>query len=87
MPLGHIVCGADCLRGRLSRGRLSPGHIVSGVDCTVLYPPPPQWRETQFNLNSFKEQAGAELCQAQVKLEVVVEVGVEFGVELETCHN
>ena len=26
-------------------------------------------------------QAGAELCQAQVKLEVVVEVGVEFGVE------
>ena len=32
------------------------------------------------------EQAGAELCQAQVKLEVVVEVGVEFGAELEACH-
>ena len=31
-------------------------------------------------------QAGAELCQAQVKLEVVVEVEVEFGVEVETCH-
>ena len=27
------------------------------------------------------EQAGAELCQAQVKLEVVFEVGVEFGGE------
>ena len=32
------------------------------------------------------EQAGAELCQAQVKLEVVVEIGVEFGVEVEACH-
>ena len=31
-----------------------------------------------------KKQAGAELCQAQVKLEVVVEV--EFGVEVEACH-
>ena len=31
-------------------------------------------------------QAGAELCQAQVKLEVVVEIGVEFGVEVEACH-
>ena len=35
-------------------------------------------------------QAGAELCQAQVKLEVVVEVGIEFGVEVEVeveaCH-
>ena len=30
------------------------------------------------------KQAGAELCQAQVKLEIVVEV--EFGVEVETCH-
>ena len=29
-------------------------------------------------------QAGAELCHAQVKLEVVVEV--EFGVEVEACH-
>ena len=28
----------------------------------------------------------AELCQAQVKLEVVVEVGIEFGVEVEACH-
>ena len=32
------------------------------------------------------KQAGAELCQAQVKLEVVVEVAVEFGVEIEACH-
>ena len=32
------------------------------------------------------KQAGAELCQAQVKLEVVVEVGVEFGAEVEACH-
>ena len=27
-------------------------------------------------------QAGAELCQAQVKIEVIVEVGVE----VEACH-
>ena len=33
------------------------------------------WRD---NTN---KQAGAELCQAQVKLEFVVETGVEFGVE------
>ena len=33
------------------------------------------------------KQAGAELCQAQVKLEVVVEVGVEFGVEFEARQN
>ena len=31
------------------------------------------------------KQAGAELCQAQVKLEVVVEIGVKFGVEVEAC--
>ena len=29
-----------------------------------------------------KKQAGAELCQAQVKLEVLV----EFGVEVEVCY-
>ena len=29
------------------------------------------------------KQAGAQLYQAQVKLEVVVEIGVEFGVEVE----
>ena len=32
------------------------------------------------------KQAGAELCQAQVKLHVVVEVVVEFGVEVEAHH-
>ena len=32
------------------------------------------------------QQAGAELCQAQVLLEVVVEIGVEFGVEVKACH-
>ena len=32
------------------------------------------------------KQAGGELWQAQVKLEVVVEVGVKFGVEVESCH-
>jgi len=32
------------------------------------------------------KQAGAELCQAQVKPEVVVKVGFEFGVENEACH-
>ena len=32
------------------------------------------------------KQAGAELCQAQVKLEVVVEVGHKFGVEVGSCH-
>ena len=31
------------------------------------------------------DKAGAELCQAQVKLEVVVEIEVEFGVEVEAC--
>ena len=32
------------------------------------------------------KQSGAELYQAQVKLEVVVEIGVEFGVEVEACN-
>ena len=32
------------------------------------------------------KQAGAELWQAQVKLEVVVKIGIEFGVEVEACH-
>ena len=32
------------------------------------------------------EQAGAELCQAQVKTEVIVEVWVVIGVEVEDCH-
>ena len=36
--------------------------------------------------NKIIKQGGAELCQAQVKLEVLVEVGVEFGVEVEACH-
>ena len=35
---------------------------------------------------NMNKQAGAELCQAQVKLEVVVEIVVEFGVEVEACH-
>ena len=29
---------------------------------------------------------GAELCQAQVKLEVAFEVRVVFGVEVVACH-
>ena len=33
------------------------------------------------------DQAGTELCQAQVKLEVGVGVGVEFWVEVEACHS
>ena len=33
LSLGHNVFGAYCLRGGLSRGILSPGHIVSGADC------------------------------------------------------
>ena len=33
-----------------------------------------------------EQQAGAELCQAQVKLEVVGEIGFEFRVEVEVCH-
>ena len=32
------------------------------------------------------EQAGAELCQAQVKLEVILEVRMEFGDEVEAHH-
>ena len=35
---------------------------------------------------NYIEQAGAELCQPQVELEVVGEIGVEFGVEVEACH-
>ena len=31
-------------------------------------------------------QAGAELCQTQFKLEVVVEVGVDLGIKVEACH-
>ena len=45
------------------------------------------FQKKTFKTKTIEKQAGAELCQAQVKLEVVVEVGVEFGVELETCHN
>ena len=33
-----------------------------------------------------RRQAEAELCQAQVKFEVVVEVVFEFGVEDEASH-
>ena len=33
-------------------------------------------------MNYKLRQAGAELCQAQAKLEVVV----EFGIEVEACH-
>ena len=39
-----------------------------------------------MGVKKIMEQAGAELCQAQVKLEVVVEILVEFGVEVEACH-
>jgi len=39
-----------------------------------------------MGLMKVKEQAGAELCQAQVKIEVVVERGVEFGVEVKAYH-
>ena len=37
-------------------------------------------------VNKDVKQAGAELCQARVELEVIVEVVVEFGVEVEACH-
>ena len=33
-------------------------------------------------LKRIKNQAGAELCQAQVKLEVVVEIVLEVGFEI-----
>ena len=33
-----------------------------------------------FLRDSYRKQAGAELCQAQVKLQVVVEFGVKVGV-------
>ena len=36
--------------------------------------------------NNTRKQAGAELYQAQVKLQDVVEVVVEFGVEVEAFH-
>ena len=36
--------------------------------------------------HNIMKQAGAELCQAQLKLEVVVEIVVELGVEVEACH-
>ena len=45
------------------------------------------WRDSDqnfywrfFGIRQQQKQAGAELCQAQVKLEVIVGVGVEFGV-------
>ena len=39
-----------------------------------------------FGEEKIGKQAGAELCQAQVKLEVVVEIRIEFGVEVKACH-
>ena len=39
-----------------------------------------KWDKASDDLKTIKKwQAGAELCQAQVNLEVVVEVGVELG--------
>ena len=46
---------------------------------------PMQASENDLPCQKKFKQAGAELCQAQVKLEVVVEVGVEFGVK--ACHH
>ena len=39
------------------------------------------WCSNLEKLKIHTKQVGAELYQAQVKLEVAVEVGVEFGVE------
>ena len=39
------------------------------------------FNDFEANMNNAK-QAGAELCQAQVKLEVVVEVVLEVGFEI-----
>ena len=36
--------------------------------------------------NNIVQQVGAELCQAQLPLEMIVEDGVVFGVEVEVCH-
>ena len=49
----------------------SPTHL----DCTV---------RLDWSLTINKRQVGAELCQAQVKLDFIVQVGIKFGVE--ACH-
>ena len=41
-------------------------------------------KELHCRSKMWRKQAGAELCQAQVKLKVVVEV--EFGVDVEACY-
>ena len=43
-------------------------------------------RQVLRNQHCYCKQVGAELCQAQVKLDFTVEVGIEFGVEVEACH-
>ena len=58
-------------------------------DISYIYTAGNQIKTVEILLSSLRkisQQAGAELCQAQVKLEVVVEFGVEFGIELEPCH-
>ena len=57
---------------------VNSGSGDEGQLCSIILP-------KGLLLISFKErQAGAEVCQAQVKLKVVVEV--EFGVDVEACH-
>ena len=48
------------------------------------FPPSEDFNSPELIL--LTKQAGAELGQAHVKLEVIVEVGVEVGVEVETSH-
>ena len=43
-----------------------------------------KWK--QLEKDDKQKQAGAELGQAQVKLEVIVEVLTEVGVKVEVCH-
>ena len=45
-------------------------------------------KETNTQIfDKFDEQAGAELCQAQVKLGVIVYIGVQVEVEIEVWYK
>ena len=44
------------------------------------------WAPLELALVKKIKKAGAELCQAQAKLDVILEVGMEFGDEVEACH-
>ena len=58
---------------------ISVVHIVSWSQDSEIF-----WLCTYLKI--WNKQAGAEVCQAQVKLEVIVDVWVEVGVEDKGYH-